>query len=89
MMRYRVTTTVPCTWGSQAGKKGSVVSTEMQGAKVSIMPLKSCPALHGEAREATALPSSNNLHVAAYAPRYLSGPGEQWLNAGIKLMGLV
>lgn len=43
------------------------------------MPLKSCPALHGEAQEATALRSRNNWHAAAYAPRYLSGPGEQWL----------
>lgn len=84
-----LTTMVPCTWGSQERKKGSVVSTEMQEAKVGIMPLKSCPALHGEAREATALPISNNLHVAAHAPRSLSVPGEQWLNAGIKLMGQV
>lgn len=88
VMWYRVTT-APCTWGSQAGKEGFLVSTEMQEAKVSIMPLKSCPTLHGKGQEATALSSSNNLHVAAYVPRYLSGPGAQWLNAVIKLMGLV
>lgn len=89
VMWYCVTTTVPCTLISQAGEKGSVVSTEMQEAKVSIMRLKSCPTLHGEAQETAALPSSNNSHVPAYAPRYLSVPGEQQLNAGIKLMGLV
>lgn len=53
------------------------------------MPVKICPTLHGEAQEATAFPSSNNLHVTAHAPRYLSGAEDQWLNAGIKLMGLV
>lgn len=51
------------------------------------LPVKICPGLHGEAQEATAFPSSNNLHVAA--PRYLPGAEDQWLNAGVKLMGLV
>lgn len=66
-------------------------SAEMQGAKAkgSIMPLKVCPTLRGEAQKATAFLSSNNWHVVAPAPRYLSGAEDHWLNTGIKLMGLV
>lgn len=61
------------------GKKGSLVSAEMRGAeaKGSVMPVKICPTLHGEAQEATAFPGSDNLHVAAHAPRYLSGAEDQ------------
>lgn len=68
-----------------------MVSAEMQGAKAkgSMMPVKIYPTLHGEVQEATAFPSSNNLHVAAYAPRHLSGQEDEWLNAGIKPMELV
>lgn len=77
--------------GLTGGEEGSLVSAEMQEAKAkgSIMPVKNCLTLHGEAQEATAFPSSNNLCVAAHTPRYLSGPEDQWLNAGMKLMGLV
>lgn len=57
---------VPCTRGLRAGSKSSVISTEMQ--EVSIMPLKSCPALCREAEEAPARPTGNNSHLAASAP---------------------
>jgi len=54
-----------------------VVGTEAQEAKVSVTPLKSCPAFHGEARETIALPGSNHLRVAAHAPEISQDQGSR------------
>jgi len=59
------------------GKESSVVGTEAQEAKVSVTPLKSCPAFHGEARETIALPGSNHLRVAAHAPEISQDQGSR------------